>query len=1194
MKIFFSNHRNKHRTHFKPTTLVQPKTISGLLVVGISFLRGTTLYVITDKSELAAVSDLNEKEVDEIFRQLDLDNDGRISVEEFSKSFQNFTDVVAEIKSQKEEKLADSQKGLLALKNELGKEGCIVTSKQYVSELYHNLSDANKPDLLDLFEKHLGSVVEDIKSRTAENQRLEEALKRATHQHAKQVHNLDREVEQQMERLEAKVRQEEKSFFEKKLADYKLLLESKEKEISAMSNALETLETKLDNETKKPNFDKDKYENVTEENRFLKSQVIDSQTTLALLRSEMAELKSQFVEQSDQLQKEQNTVQTFVDEQEHLTRQLKLLHEANQRLQDINDELRAALEERRNSSAYQTQNSLEVMKLSGLFSDVNDNEEDLPLLNRRNTFPRKRRNRFSLDANPVEFHNNTLNEDSLFTEINHASTPVKSALIDEEDEKSYETLTSTSHTADVKKQIQILEDTNKRLGNSNDELRTALKMLARSASFRKPKRSSSLTRRAMSSHSDYSSLSSNRSSRSFSPKKKSSSNFDVGEATDESTTYDVDEEERIGNNVVRIIKELLLRCYQSKDQQHVTKNNANKNENTGKDNCEITMDDSNNYFAEMGTEIRGSSSMFKEHTLTGENYSARDCLSSGKSLQTNCKSMDLLNVENISNVDMEMTENLEETNDFHMKSCNSLQHKRKNDKRNEDFNESVDCYNNYDEDYSTNIYSNKNNNGESSYESLEKFNGEYDINPDHTNLKEYINDGNEKANETADVEKQKKRMNDVCKKLNDYQSNLCQSSLGELNLMKEKDSNRNDHVDANDKDVEGKNEEKSYEFIEISPTLCQDSSEVLESSLDDENEIFNDEGIENNHREKDTFWCNRSPKNASRDLMKNRETTEETNEQYVDGVENTFSSISEEESISSSEEETSDSTVDQIKDSSATMNSETIAELNTQIRDEMIEHKKQMIKSNSQSRSDLDDDDDGEEMNSTELAELVAMASDLTDITDSDDEEEASYCTPERMYKLVLAGDAAVGKSSFILRLCKNKFHSSLNATLGVDFQVKNVKVDSKTIALQLWDTAGQERFRSIAKSYFRKVDGVLLLYDVTCESSFVHIRDWIATIEECSHKKVPIMICANKCDLREEYIKEGRKVVTKESGLRLAKYYDALFIEISAKDGHHIEKACKDLSRILTSLENEEIEQSGLKLERKEKDKKKLPCCTS
>ncbi|CAB4011765.1 ras and EF-hand domain-containing homolog isoform X6 [Paramuricea clavata] len=205
-----------------------------------------------------------------------------------------------------------------------------------------------------------------------------------------------------------------------------------------------------------------------------------------------------------------------------------------------------------------------------------------------------------------------------------------------------------------------------------------------------------------------------------------------------------------------------------------------------------------------------------------------------------------------------------------------------------------------------------------------------------------------------------------------------------------------------------------------------------------------------------------------------------------------------------------------------------------------------------------------------------------------------SYATPERMYKLVLAGDAAVGKSSFILRLCKNKFHSSLNATLGVDFQVKNLKVDSKTIALQLWDTAGQERFRSIAKSYFRRVDGVLLLYDVTCESSFVNIRDWMSTIEESSQKKVPIMLCGNKCDLRDSYLREGRKVVSRESGQRLAKHYDALFIETSAKDGKHIEDACKELARILTSLENEEIEQSGLKLEKKDREKKKRPCCPS
>lgn len=61
---------------------------------------------------------------------------------------------------------------------------------------------------------------------------------------------------------------------------------------------------------------------------------------------------------------------------------------------------------------------------------------------------------------------------------------------------------------------------------------------------------------------------------------------------------------------------------------------------------------------------------------------------------------------------------------------------------------------------------------------------------------------------------------------------------------------------------------------------------------------------------------------------------------------------------------------------------------------------------------------------------------------------------------------------------------------------MKTLTVDNKHIALQLWDTAGQERFRSIAKSYFRKADGVLLLYDVTCETSFLDVRDWVEAIE--------------------------------------------------------------------------------------------------
>jgi len=61
---------------------------------------------------------------------------------------------------------------------------------------------------------------------------------------------------------------------------------------------------------------------------------------------------------------------------------------------------------------------------------------------------------------------------------------------------------------------------------------------------------------------------------------------------------------------------------------------------------------------------------------------------------------------------------------------------------------------------------------------------------------------------------------------------------------------------------------------------------------------------------------------------------------------------------------------------------------------------------------------------------------------------------------------------------------------------VKNVRLsDSEVITVQLWDTAGQERFRSISASYFRKADGVILVYDVTCPASFINVRDWMERI---------------------------------------------------------------------------------------------------
>ncbi|XP_042344748.1 ras and EF-hand domain-containing protein isoform X2 [Plectropomus leopardus] len=192
------------------------------------------------------------------------------------------------------------------------------------------------------------------------------------------------------------------------------------------------------------------------------------------------------------------------------------------------------------------------------------------------------------------------------------------------------------------------------------------------------------------------------------------------------------------------------------------------------------------------------------------------------------------------------------------------------------------------------------------------------------------------------------------------------------------------------------------------------------------------------------------------------------------------------------------------------------------------------------------------------IRKAVSALSIQKDINESSD---LGYMTSEKAYRIVLAGDAAVGKSSFLLRLCKNEFKLDSSATLGVDFQMKTFIVDGEPVLLQLWDTAGQERFRSIAKSYFRRADGVLLLYDVTCEKSFLNVREWVDMIEDVSQEDVPIMLVGNKCDLRQD----GTNCVPTSYGEKLAMTYNTLFCETSAKDGCNIVEAVLHLARQVT-----------------------------
>uniref|UniRef100_A0A8C4QRS0 RAS and EF-hand domain containing n=1 Tax=Eptatretus burgeri TaxID=7764 RepID=A0A8C4QRS0_EPTBU len=173
----------------------------------------------------------------------------------------------------------------------------------------------------------------------------------------------------------------------------------------------------------------------------------------------------------------------------------------------------------------------------------------------------------------------------------------------------------------------------------------------------------------------------------------------------------------------------------------------------------------------------------------------------------------------------------------------------------------------------------------------------------------------------------------------------------------------------------------------------------------------------------------------------------------------------------------------------------------------------------------------------------------------------------KKVFKIVLTGDASVGKSSFLTRLCKNEFDENCCTTLGVDFRLKTLMVSGEEMVLQLWDTAGQERFRSIAKSYFRRSQGVLLLYDVMSEKSFLDVRQWLDDIKISAESEIPIMIVGNKTDLRKEIHDHStptmrKNYVSSADGERLAMMYNALFCETSAKDGSNVVEATLHLAR--------------------------------
>ncbi|CAN4109108.1 unnamed protein product [Withania somnifera] len=154
------------------------------------------------------------------------------------------------------------------------------------------------------------------------------------------------------------------------------------------------------------------------------------------------------------------------------------------------------------------------------------------------------------------------------------------------------------------------------------------------------------------------------------------------------------------------------------------------------------------------------------------------------------------------------------------------------------------------------------------------------------------------------------------------------------------------------------------------------------------------------------------------------------------------------------------------------------------------------------------------------------------------------------VFKIVLIGDSAVGKSQLLARFARNEFSLDSKATIGVEFQTKTLLLDNKTVKAQIWDTAGQERYRAVTSAYYRGAVAAMLVYDLTKRQSFDHMARWLEELREHAERKIVIMLIANKSDLG------SLRAVPVEDAQEFAERENLFFMETSALQSTNVESA--------------------------------------
>ncbi|MFX1482683.1 MAG: Rab family GTPase [Promethearchaeota archaeon] len=171
------------------------------------------------------------------------------------------------------------------------------------------------------------------------------------------------------------------------------------------------------------------------------------------------------------------------------------------------------------------------------------------------------------------------------------------------------------------------------------------------------------------------------------------------------------------------------------------------------------------------------------------------------------------------------------------------------------------------------------------------------------------------------------------------------------------------------------------------------------------------------------------------------------------------------------------------------------------------------------------------------------------------------------MRKVVMIGAGGSGKTALVNRFLTHKFSEEYIVTIGSQFAVKTVEVESANgrsvvVKMLVWDLAGQQRFDFIRGSYYRGSKGALLVYDTTRKSTWVELPKWIKETEDALGERIPIILLANKVDLEEH------RVITSEMGMEFVRENNlTAYLETSALTGQNVEEAFYLLAKSSLSM---------------------------